>query len=52
MYYHLTLRKKNDLWFILKCYLQTMHLQIIYMNEDDFVLSNLQRFICHKTQPN
>ena len=31
-------------------YLQTIHL--IYMYEDDFASNNLQKLICHKTQPN
>ena len=33
----------NELWLVLKCYLQTMFLQIICnMYKDDLALNNLQ----------
>ena len=40
---------KNELW-LLKCYEQTICLQIIYtfMCVEDLALNNLQGLICHK----
>ena len=42
----------NELWFVLKCYLNTTRLQIIYMCKQDLAINNLQNLICHKTSLN
>ena len=53
---YLTVCETNKLWFIKKCYLQTLHLQILYkMYKEELALNNLQGTIYHKkktTQPN
>ena len=32
-------------------YLFTNHIYLMYMHKQDLALNNLQRLICHKTQP-
>ena len=43
----------DEVRVVLKHFLQTMRLQIIYkMYKEDFVLNNLQWLMCDKTKPN
>ena len=52
---HLTVCKRNELRFVLKCYQQnvfTNHIYLIYMYEEDLALNNLQWLICYKTKSN
>ena len=43
----------NELWLILKCYIKTQHLKIMFNNyKEDLALDNPQELICHKTKPN
>ena len=51
---HLNVCKKKKNLNSLRCYLQnvfTNHIYLIYMYKEDLALYNLQRLICHKTQP-